>query len=69
MLGLDEEPKFENEIIAITGSIPNIRAVLGHILASWGVGIDPNTITASLRAVLNAFERHDAQHGTNRTSK
>ena len=28
----------------------------------WGVGIDPNTITASLRAVLNAFERHEAKH-------
>ena len=28
----------------------------------WGVGIDPNTITASLRAVLNAFERHQASH-------
>ena len=25
----------------------------------WGVGIDPNTITASLRAVLNAVERHN----------
>ena len=24
----------------------------------WGVGIDPNIITASLRAVLNAHERH-----------
>ena len=24
----------------------------------WGVGLDPNTITASLRAVLNAVERH-----------
>ena len=24
----------------------------------WGVGIDPNTITASLRAVLSGFERH-----------
>ena len=35
----------------------------GH--TRWGVGIDPNTITASLRAVLNAFERHDAKHGAN----
>jgi 2-isopropylmalate synthase len=35
----------------------------GH--TRWGVGIDPNTITASLRAVLNAFERHDAKHGKN----
>jgi 2-isopropylmalate synthase len=26
----------------------------------WGVGVDPNTITASLRAVLSAFERHEA---------
>jgi 2-isopropylmalate synthase len=25
----------------------------------WGVGLDPNTITASLRAVLNAVERHN----------
>ncbi|MEO5975504.1 MAG: 2-isopropylmalate synthase, partial [Ilumatobacteraceae bacterium] len=25
----------------------------------WGVGVDPNTITASLRALLNAHERHD----------
>ena len=25
----------------------------------WGVGIDPNTITASLRAVLSAFQRHE----------
>ena len=32
----------------------------GH--TRWGVGIDPNTITASLRAVLNAFERHQASH-------
>ena len=32
----------------------------GH--TRWGVGIDPNTITASLRAVLNAFERHKALH-------
>jgi 2-isopropylmalate synthase len=32
----------------------------GH--TRWGVGIDPNTITASLRAVLNAFERHTSQH-------
>jgi len=24
----------------------------------WGVGTDPNTITAALRAVLNAHERH-----------
>ena len=24
----------------------------------WGVGVDPNIITASLRAVLNAHERH-----------
>lgn len=32
----------------------------GHL--RWGVGIDPNTITASLRAVLNAFERHQASH-------
>ncbi|MFA5775410.1 MAG: alpha-isopropylmalate synthase regulatory domain-containing protein, partial [Ilumatobacteraceae bacterium] len=24
----------------------------------WGVGVDPNTITASLRALLNAHERH-----------
>jgi 2-isopropylmalate synthase len=28
----------------------------------WGVGIDPNTITASLRAVLSAFARHEATH-------
>ena len=26
----------------------------------WGVGIDPNTITASLRAVLSAFQRHES---------
>ncbi len=26
----------------------------------WGVGIDPNTITASLRAVLSAFDRQTA---------
>jgi 2-isopropylmalate synthase len=26
--------------------------------ALWGVGVDPNIITASLRAVLNAHERH-----------
>ena len=32
----------------------------GH--TRWGVGIDTNTITASLRAVLNAFERHQASH-------
>jgi 2-isopropylmalate synthase len=24
----------------------------------WGVGTDPSTVTASLRAVLNAHERH-----------
>jgi len=28
----------------------------GQVL--WGVGVDPNIITASLRAVLNAHERH-----------
>ena len=28
----------------------------GNVL--WGVGVDPNIITASLRAVLNAHERH-----------
>lgn len=27
----------------------------------WGVGIDPNTTTASLRAVLCAYERHTAE--------
>ncbi|NCZ93299.1 MAG: 2-isopropylmalate synthase, partial [Actinobacteria bacterium] len=27
----------------------------------WGVGIDPNTITASLRAVLSGFERHGSR--------
>ena len=32
----------------------------GH--TRWGVGIDPNTITASLRAVLSGFERHRAGH-------
>ena len=26
----------------------------------WGVGKDPSTITAALRAVLNAHERHGA---------
>jgi len=26
----------------------------------WGVGIDPNTTSAVLRAVLGAFERHSA---------
>ena len=33
----------------------------GHATAArsrWGVGIDPNITTASLRAVLGAFERH-----------
>ena len=31
----------------------------------WGVGTDDNIITASLRAVLNAHERHgDARHGS-----
>ena len=32
------------------------RAGSGRVL--WGVGKDPNIITASLRAVLSAFERH-----------
>ena len=27
----------------------------------WGVGTDPSTITAALRAVLNAHERHSAE--------
>jgi 2-isopropylmalate synthase len=31
----------------------------GH--TRWGVGIDPNTITASLRAVLSGFERQRAK--------
>ena len=26
----------------------------------WGVGTDPSTITAALRAVLHAHERHQA---------
>jgi 2-isopropylmalate synthase len=28
----------------------------------WGVGTDPSTITAALRAVLNAHERHHTSH-------
>jgi 2-isopropylmalate synthase len=28
----------------------------GRVL--WGVGVDPNTVAASLRAVLSAVERH-----------
>ncbi len=32
----------------------------GEVL--WGVGTDENTVTASLRAVLSAHERHQAHH-------
>ncbi|MGA1543056.1 MAG: alpha-isopropylmalate synthase regulatory domain-containing protein [Ilumatobacteraceae bacterium] len=28
----------------------------------WGVGTDENTVTASLRAVLSAHERHQSRH-------
>jgi 2-isopropylmalate synthase len=28
----------------------------------WGVGTDENTVTASLRAVLSAHERHQTRH-------
>jgi 2-isopropylmalate synthase len=34
--------------------------VTGDNEIRWGIGQDPNITTASLRAVLNAFER---QHG------
>jgi 2-isopropylmalate synthase len=35
-----------------------VETVSGNNVVRWGLGTDPNITTASLRAVLSAFERH-----------
>ena len=37
-----------------------VETVSGTNAVKWGLGTDPNITTASLRAVLGAFERHNA---------
>jgi 2-isopropylmalate synthase len=41
-------------------AVAYVETVSGDNEIRWGIGQDPNITTASLRAVLNAFER---QHG------
>jgi 2-isopropylmalate synthase len=41
-------------------AVAYVETVNGDSDIRWGIGQDPNITTASLRAVLNAFER---QHG------
>ena len=41
-------------------AVAYVETVTGDNEIRWGIGQDPNITTASLRAVLNAFER---QHG------
>ncbi len=41
-------------------AVAYVETVNGDSDVRWGIGQDPNITTASLRAVLNAFER---QHG------
>jgi 2-isopropylmalate synthase len=38
-------------------AVAYVECTDGEGRTRWGVGIDPNTITASLRAVLSAFDR------------
>ena len=40
-------------------AVAYVETVCGSGEARWGVGQDPNITTASLRAVLGAFERHN----------
>ena len=40
-------------------AVAYVETTNGDGTTRWGVGVDPNTITASLRALLNAHERHD----------
>jgi 2-isopropylmalate synthase len=39
-------------------AVAYVETVDGKGNVRWGVGTDPNIITASLRAVLGAWERH-----------
>ena len=39
-------------------AVAYVETANGHGDTKWGVGVDPNIITASLRALLNAHERH-----------
>jgi 2-isopropylmalate synthase len=39
-------------------AVAYVETSVGDGGVKWGVGIDPSTITAALRAVLNAHERH-----------
>jgi 2-isopropylmalate synthase len=39
-------------------AVAYVETTAGSGAVRWGVGTDPSTVTASLRAVLNAHERH-----------
>ena len=39
-------------------AVAYVETVGSDQVVRWGVGTDPNTVTASLRAVLSAYERH-----------
>ena len=41
-------------------AVAYVEASIAGVGVKWGVGTDPSTITASLRAVLNAHERSQA---------
>ena len=41
-------------------AVAYVETVSGSGEILWGVGTDENTVTAALRAVLSAHERHEA---------
>ena len=43
-------------------AVAYVETVDGSGEVLWGVGTDENTVTASLRAVLSAHERHESRH-------
>jgi len=44
-------------------AVAYVETVNGAGDTLWGIGTDENTVTASLRAVLSAYERHEAHRG------
>ena len=44
-------------------AVAYVETVNGAGDTLWGIGTDENTVTASLRAVLSAYERHEARRG------
>ncbi|MFM8267717.1 MAG: 2-isopropylmalate synthase [Ilumatobacteraceae bacterium] len=46
-------------------AVAYIESTVAGGAVRWGVGTDPSTVTAALRAVLNAHERHRAAESTN----